>query len=107
MSRDDEMEDEKEEEVGQERNGGSNGGRDEGEKKDMGYSLWIYTQPRTVRLHKLPQDVLRRLVDIRSARILWEILFECDLGDETGSEGRFKRDQARLRGGGRETEAVP
>ena len=33
-----------------------------------------------VHLHKLPQDVLRSLVDVGATRVFWEVRLEWDLG---------------------------
>ena len=42
-------------------------------KIKQGHSLWIHTQPRPIRLRKPPQNVLGRLIDVRSTSELWEI----------------------------------
>ena len=43
-------------------------------------SLRVHTQPRPIRLHELPQNELRRLIDVVPARVLGKVAVEGHLG---------------------------
>ena len=62
-----------------------------GDKRREKYILRIHAQPRPICLHKLPQDVLGRLVDIGATCVFWEIPFQRDLSGRSVSMSKGTR----------------